>query len=94
MQQKQKFYPSTHNCISCHFWVGNRELSDNRKYIIAYPDAEGYCFSKLFKVKKLAKNVGINCWQEFELMDEACNNQTPLQKLQNTIVDIKSDNVL
>lgn len=94
MQQKQKFFPSSKNCASCHFWVGNRELSDNTKYILAYPETEGKCYGKYFKLKKLAKNIGVNCWQEFELMNEDCNNQTTLQKLQNTIVDIKSNTVL
>jgi len=92
MLQKQKFFPSSKNCASCHFWVGNRELADNKKYVIAYADTEGKCFLKDIKLKKLAKNVGVNCWQEFELINEAFNNQTPLQKLQDTIVDIKSDN--
>ena len=92
MLQKQKFFPSSKNCVSCHFWVGNRELSDNMKYVSAYADTEGKCYGKYFKLKKLAKNIGVNCWQEFELIDEAYNNQTPLQKLQDTIEDIKNDN--
>lgn len=89
MLQKQKFFPSSKNCASCHFWVGNRELSDNTKYILAYSDTEGKCFLRDVKVKKLAKNIGVNCWQEFELMDEAYNNRTSLEKLQDLIAKIK-----
>lgn len=92
MQQKSKFFPITKNCASCHFWVGNRELSDNQKYITAYSDTEGKCYGKYFKLKKLAKNIGVSCWQEFELIAESCDNQSSLQKLQDTIENIKNDN--
>lgn len=91
MQQKQRYYPTTKNCATCRFWVGNRELSDTRKYVSTYPDTEGKCFGKYLKFKKLAKNTGTNCWQEFELMDEAYINRTLSQEVQDLITEIKDE---
>lgn len=87
---KKNYFPSTKNCATCNNWVGNRELSANQKCVIASPDEIGTCFGKYRNTKKHAKDIGLNCWVEFNLLHEDYDKQTVLQNLQQIIAEIQA----
>lgn len=85
---KQNYNSKTKVCGTCKFFVGNRDLTNNKEYVIIAPDVEGKCFGKYQgKLRKAGDRIPA-CWVRWELLNED-NKSEALQELQNIIKNIK-----